>query len=323
MPNFNQRNAPPCGAQNSANEQELAMPATHRHTAGIVKRTMLALVLVIAVGVRAQAANAKLFMWRIQSAAATAYLLGSIHVAKPEMYPLDPQIEKAFRESNVLVVEADASPEKAGAMALQMMMRASYPAGDSLDKHISKELLAAAITKSGLPEAQVKLLKPWFLAMAVTLIELQKVGIDPQLGLDLHFLQSAKGKPIVELEGTEAQVNLLDGFTDREQEQFLKYSLKDAENIGKHVNEMIAAWNAGDAKKIEDYLSEAANNSPDMQSLLVRLFDERNKQMAVKIEDLLKTRKTYFVVVGAGHLVGKNGLLQLLGKTERIEQVPR
>src|SRR2546422_4427085 len=100
-------------------------------------------------------------------------------------------------------------------MALQMMMRASYPAGDSLDKHVSKECLAAAITKSGLPETQVKLLKPWFLATAVTLNELQKLGIDPQLGLDLHFLQSAKGRSIIELESAEAQIKLLDGFTDR------------------------------------------------------------------------------------------------------------
>ena len=58
-----------------------------------------------------------------------------------------------------------------------------------------------------------------------------------------------------------------------------------------------------------------------MQSLFVKLFDERNKQMATKIEDLLRTEKTYFVVVGAGHLVGKNGLLQLLGKNHPVQQM--
>jgi len=157
----------------------------------------------------------------------------------------------------------------------------------------------------------------------MVLTELQKLGIDPQNGLDLHFLSEAKGKPIVELESAEAQIDLLDGFTDKQQEEFLKYTLKDMDGLAKNVNEIIDAWSAGDAKKIENYLLDPSKDSPEMQTLLVKLFDERNAKMAVKIEELLKTDKTYFIVVGAGHLVGKKGLLQLLGKDHRVEQMTR
>ena len=302
------------------------MPVAPRHTAGMNKRILSALSLVFLFVVSVRADEQRLFLWRIQSGKATAYLLGSIHVAKPAMYPLDAQIERAFGNSNVLVVEADASPDKAMAMAVKMMARAGYPPEDSMDKHVSKdtfEALVARMAKDGMPAAQVKMLKPWFLASMMVLTELQKLGIDPQNGLDLHFLSEAKGKPIVELESAEAQIDLLDGFTDKQQEEFLKYTLKDMDGLAKNVNEIIDAWSAGDAKKIENYLLDPSKDSPEMQTLLVKLFDERNAKMAVKIEELLKTDKTYFIVVGAGHLVGKKGLLQLLGKDHRVEQMTR
>ena len=270
------------------------------------------------------ATGKRLFMWRVKSTNSTVYLLGSLHVAKPSMYPLDPRIEKAFSSSDVLVVEADASPDKTLGLAMQMMARASYPPDDSLDKHISKEMFETIQTRmatNGIPPAMVKGLKPWFIAMTLTLGELSDLGVDPQLGIDLHFLQKAKGKPIVELEGMEAQFALLDGFTDKQQEDFLKFTLKDNENIAKSIDEMITAWSTGDAKKLDDLIMQSVKESPEMQSLYAKLFDDRNQKMAAKIEDMLKTGKTYFVVVGAGHLVGKTGLLQLLGKNHPVEQM--
>jgi uncharacterized protein YbaP (TraB family) len=270
------------------------------------------------------ATSKRVFMWRIKSTNSTVYLLGSIHVAKPKMYPLDPRIEKAFSNSNVLVVEADASPDKALGLAMQMMAHASYPPGDGLDKHISKELFDTIQTRmatNGIPPEMVKGLKPWFIATTLTIGELSDLGIDPQLGIDLHFLGEAKGKPIVELEGAEAQFTLLDGFTDKEQEEFLKFTLKDDENLAKSVDDIITAWSAGDAKKLDDLIMQSVKDSPGMQALYAKLFDDRNQKMAAKIEDMMKTGKTYFVVVGAGHLVGKTGLLQLLGKNHPVEQM--
>ena len=290
-------------------------------------RITIALAFVVSLGVRAAESTPtgkKLFLWRIKSAKSTAYLLGSIHVAKPQMYPLDPHIEKAFQGADVLVVEANASPEKMAGTALQMMMRASYPPEDNLEKHISKELFDATISrvaKLGLPAAQARQMKPWLLGMTITLAELQKLGIDPAYGLDMHFLQGAKDKHIEELEGAETQLNLLDGLSDKQQEDFLKYTLKDVDNIARHVDDMIASWTSGDAKKLEAFLLQSVQDSPDLQPLFVKLFDDRNKAMAAKIETLLKTGKTYFIVVGAGHLVGKTGLLQLLGKTCQVEQM--
>jgi len=290
-------------------------------------RITIALAFVVSLSVRAAESTPtgkRLFLWRIKSAKSTAYLLGSIHVAKPQMYPLDSRIEKAFQGADVLVVEANASPEKMAGTALQMMMRASYPPEDNLEKHISKELFDATISrvaKLGLPAAQARQMKPWLLGMTITLAELQKLGIDPAYGLDMHFLQGAKDKHIEELEGAEAQLNLLDGLSDKQQEDFLKYTLKDVDNIARHVDDMIASWTSGDAKKLEAFLLQAIQDSPDLQPLFVKLFDDRNKAMAAKIETLLKTGKTYFIVVGAGHLVGKTGLLQLLGKTCQVEQM--
>jgi uncharacterized protein YbaP (TraB family) len=290
------------------------------------RRFACALTLVFVLAAAARAEQPRLFFWQIKSGKATAYLLGSIHVARPSLYPLDPQIEKAFSNSHVLAVEADASPEKSLGLAVKMLSRASYPPDDGLDKHISKETfdaLVARLSKVGMPAEQVRMFKPWFLASTLMLAELQKLDVQPQYGLDFHFLQAAKGKPIIELEGAEAQIDLLDGFTAAQQEQFLQYTLRDLDNLAKHVHEILDAWSSGDVKKIEDYLLDSSKDSPEMRALLVKLFDERNARMAAKIEQLLQTDRTHFIIVGAGHLVGKNGLLQLLGKTHRLEQLRR
>jgi uncharacterized protein YbaP (TraB family) len=286
---------------------------------------VITVLFLVALCVRSDAADAKpLFLWRVKSGNATAYLFGSIHVAKPQMYPLDAQIEQAFSNSDTLVVEMNVAADKTPALAMQMLAKSTYPPGDSLDKHVSKEVFAMAtkrMAKDGLPVAQMKLFKPWLLAMTFTMVQLSKLGIDPQSGIDFHFLNNARGKRIVELESAEEQMNLFDTFSDKEQEGFLKYTLEDNDTVAQHIDDMITAWNNGDVVKIQDFVQKAVKDSPDLQPVFVKLFDDRNKRMAAKIEELLKNNNTYFIVVGAGHLVGKTGLLQLLGKNHAIEQM--
>jgi uncharacterized protein YbaP (TraB family) len=179
----------------------------------------------------------------------------------------------------------------------------------------------ARVAKLGLPAAQARQMKPWFLAMTITLAELQKLGVDPALGIDMHFLKSAKDKQIAELESAEGQIDLLDGLSEKLQEDFLRYTLDDVDNVSKHIDQMIAAWTSGDTKATEDFILQAIKESPQLQPIWEKLFDDRNQSMAAKIESLLNTGKTYFIVVGAGHLVGKTGLLELLGKNHAVEQM--
>jgi uncharacterized protein YbaP (TraB family) len=265
------------------------------------------------------------FLWTVKSDTAVVHLLGSLHLARPELYPLDKRIYEAFDKSDTLAVEADIGGEQMLAAGLMMLQKGGYPPGESLSQNISKEtyeLTRQRLTKLGLPAEPFDRLKPWMVAMTLTVLELQKLGLQPEHGIDLHFLNRARGKiPIHELESAAAQINMLDGLTAAEQEVFLRYSLQDVDNLAEHMDEIMSAWKRGDTDKMTEYLLSAVKKEPGLQPIYTKLFDDRNRAMAEKIEQYLKTDKTWFVIVGAGHLVGETGLIRLLGKKYPVKQV--
>lgn len=287
--------------------------------------SFLALMLVLTVTGRADETTKpdRVFLWEVKSGTTTVYLLGSVHAVNRDLYPLDDRITKAFAESDALVVEANIAGPEALAAGVTLMSKAMYPANDSLEQHVSKDVVDLAVkrmTKLGLPLDPSRF-KPWFLSITITMAELAKAGILAQHGIDLHFLQKAAGKKdILELESIDFQANLLDSFNDTEQELFLKQTLHDADKIGPQTKDIIAAWKKGDTGTVEKILTEAVRDMPEIKPVQKRLIDDRNIAMAEKVEGYLATDKKYFVVVGAAHLVGETGLVNLLGKKFKVTQ---
>ncbi len=271
------------------------------------------------------AQDGKSFLWKVQSKTSTLYLLGSIHFLKQENYPLNPGIEKAFAQSNALVVEADISdPGKLNSDKL--LQSALYPENDSLENHLSRETfeyVKKETGKMGLPIELIARQKPWVLALTLEGLELMKLGFDPAYGVDAYFLSKAqRSKKILELEGVDEQFNLLSSFSDKEQELFLVYTLKDLNLLGDEANGLVRAWSTGNANGIESIITKTVREDPRLEAIWKRLLDDRNKGMVSKIEGYLKTGETYFVVVGAGHLVGNKGIIQMLKeKGYSVEQL--
>ena len=260
--------------------------------------------------------NGKFFLWQIQSNTNINYILGSIHFLKKEMYPINEKIENAFEESDVLVVEANLSNDKIAEATLLIMQRGMYAGDETLKKNISERTYILAekkLKEYGIDISNFKKFKPWLLAMTITSFELMKLGLDPNFGIDKYFLDKAfNRKEILELEGAEFQVNLLDSFSAEQQDKFLFYTLNETSKSKKQVEEMVKAWSEGNAFDMEKILYENIQKFPGLKYIYKKLIDDRNKKMADKIVSFLKRGKKFFIVVGAGHLVGKNGIIQLL-----------
>jgi uncharacterized protein YbaP (TraB family) len=267
----------------------------------------------------------KSFLWKVQSSSSTVYLLGSIHFLKQDVYPLNQTIEDAFDLSDTLVVEANIN--ELGNLDLKMLAdRAFYKNDDHVQKHVSPEtyrLIEKEIKTFGMPVEIIRMQKPWFLALSFQAMELVRLGYDPQYGVDYHFLRRAQGKKrILELESLDEQLRLLSGFSDKEQEQFLLYTLNTLSSMDSQVGSMVRAWRSGDAHAMESILSDAAAHDASLESVITRLFDERNARMTSRIEGYLNSNGCYFVIVGAGHLVGNKGLVQLIkSKRYAVEQL--
>ena len=267
----------------------------------------------------------KSFLWKIQSEGNTVYVLGSLHFAKREIYPLHQRIENAFDQSDFLVVEANVN-DIGKADVQKLVGSALYPANDTLEKHVSAETyerVKKEIGGLGVPPELISKQKPWFLAMTLVALESVKLGLDPKLGIDMHFLSKAQGKKkILELESLDYQISVLSGLSDKDQELFLLYTLKDLNILEQEIDKMIQAWTSGDTKAMEALMTRSVSEDKKLSSIYEKLVYERNKKMALKIENFLKAKETYFIIVGAGHLVGNEGIIELLKKDGyRAEQL--
>jgi uncharacterized protein YbaP (TraB family) len=195
-----------------------------------------------------------------------------------------------------------------------------------LEKHVSKEIYERVVKEAGALGMPVELLnrqKPWFLAMTLVALESLKLGFDANLGIDKYFLSKAEGtKKILELESLDYQLGLLSGLSDKDQELLLLYTLNDLRILEQEVEKLTKAWTTGDTKGMESILTRSVSEDKRLSSIFEKVVYERNRKMASRIEDFLQRKESYFLIVGAGHLVGDRGIIEILSrKGYLIEQL--
>ena len=272
----------------------------------------------------ADAASARTFAWKVTGKGGAIYLVGSVHVLTPDFYPLDPALEAAYKDSDLLVEEVDMAELLDPASQMAALSRGMLTGDQTLDKLLSPATLALvkkATGDLGAAGGPLMRFKPWMLAIALQGFELQKVGFDPELGLDKHFYDRAKeqGKAVQGLETAEYQISRFDTMTMEQQDRMLAQTLKELDTEITSVGKLTAAWKSGDALAVERIVLADLKSDPQMYQ---RLLVERNKNWLPKIEALFAGRGRALVVVGAAHLVGPDGILAMLkAKGYTVEQL--
>lgn len=255
-------------------------------------------------------------LWKVEGRTNAAYLFGSIHFLKKEFYPLAQPIEDAYKRSRVVVFEADLEEMQSPEAQLKMLQQGKYPEGQTLKQNVSKDTYAkleAYLSESLGSAALFDGLKPWMVAVALLGMELQKLGFNPEQGVDKYFFDKAKQdqKQIVPLETIDFQLGLFAGLSKEEEDAMLKETLQEITSFKKILTEMTDAWKTGDTKKLDELILDAMRQFPQIHK---KLLLDRNKEWSAKIEKLLAEGKNVFVVVGAAHLIGKDSVVDLLTK---------
>jgi uncharacterized protein YbaP (TraB family) len=262
----------------------------------------------------------KSFIWEVTSDDTSVYILGSIHVADADLYPLDKAIEDSYKVSQNIVVEININDSENLQKTQRLLMeKGMYPSGENLEDHITVELYEKLekrlkeLDSSGLFLYSLKMFEPWVVALSISDLEYMELGYDAEYGIDMYFLDKAEadGKNILELETVEFQLDIFDGLPDELQITMLEDTI-DNPATKEELEELFDAWCTGDTTTMEQILFEESEGDEEYDFLQERLIDERNFQMTEKIEDYLEDDEVYFVVVGAGHLVGDNGIIKLL-----------
>ena len=265
---------------------------------------------------QASKVSGKHFFWQANAGKGTLYLLGSIHFGTPEMYPLPRVMTTSFKRADTLVVEADVLNIDPMQMAQLVSGKAMYMDGSSLRQHLSPQTwqhLEQVAGSLGMPVEMMNLQKPWFASMTLTALALNKLGFSEDKGIDMHFLTQAKGKKkVIELEGMEWQLSLFDRLTNEEQVLMLEETLREIEHGKDFFDKMLQYWRSGDGDGIQSLFDEGMMAAEGGERLNKLIMTDRNRSMADKLHRLAQQGGVYFVVVGAGHLPGKQGIVSLL-----------
>ncbi len=263
-------------------------------------------------------------LWRVSSDTATLYLLGSVHLMKPDAVVFSPAIEEAFQGSEIAVFEVDLGAEGSAEAALQMLSAGALPEGTALKDVVSSEtyeLAAERLGTAGLDIASMQQMRPWMIATTVALYELEGAGYSATDGVDRHYHHRAvdDGLTIQGLETVQSQLDLFRNLTPAQDEAFLVQTLRDLDAVIPMADELIAYWQAGRVDELTEMLADGYDEFPD---LFTKLVSDRNRNWMPVLEELLAGTRQAFVVAGVLHVVGDGGLAQMLsGKGYRVEQL--
>lgn len=255
-------------------------------------------------------------LWKVQGKSNVVYLLGTIHLLRSNDYPLPQVMESAFTNSQTAVFEVDIDKANDPAMSMGLISKAMLPQGQTLRDVLPEKVYNSFTNHAaevGLPSMLYDTMKPGMAVLMLEAMELTKLGADPEYGEDQHFFNLAKdsNRKIIPLETIDFQLGLMLNFTGPDEELMLEKSLAEMDDEKKEYNDMVAAWKTGNAAELEKLLNEMRTDAP---TIFKKLVSDRTASWVPKANELLQGSQNAIIIVGAGHLVGPDGMVELLKK---------
>ena len=255
-------------------------------------------------------------VWAIRGAHDTVYLAGSIHLLRAADAQLPPALTRAYADSSRLVMEIDLGTLDPHELAGTLLAHGMLPADTSLPAVLGtarfRRVSAAAVTL-GLPAAALERETPWMVGPELTELEYAHLGFDPEQGVEQQLVRRAHAdhRPTAGLEQLRDELAVFEALAPRAQLRFLDMVLDDLAATDADTHAVLDAWRRGDVPRLAALLAREYHEDPALYRALV---SDRNRAWLPQIERLLEADANSLVVVGALHLVGTGGLLELLRK---------
>jgi len=268
--------------------------------------------------------SAQTSVWKVTRGDSILYLGGTCHLLRPADFPLPPEFDQAYTAATRLVCETDLARLQSPEMQQIIATRGLFTDGATLQQALSAEAWAAVgryCTQRQLPIEPLRPMRPWLLTVMLAALELQKLGVSQQ-GVDLVYFQRAQAdrKSLGQLEAFERQVDYLAGMADEQPSELVLNTLAELDQVGRDFPQLLAAWRRGDLAALDRLMNRELREK--YPALHRRLVVERNAAWLPVIERMLATPEIEFVLAGAAHMSGPEGLVARLRERGcRVEQV--
>lgn len=282
----------------------------------MIRILAVTLLLVVSASVYAEAC-----VWRLskspEPSKGSFYIAGSLHTLRKSDYPLPVEYETAYKGAQHLTFEMEMDPQSQMEFMQKLGPLASFADDSTLESVLSEEVyteLRKYVEGRGLQMASLNKQKPWMAGIVLTFIDLQKMGISPANGVDVHFAARAgeDGKTVNGLETVDGQIAALLAFEDIPADDMIRNCLADITQMREIMDDAIAAWKRGAGKVLDELLVQDLRD--DFPKLYKTMLIDRNKRWLEKLEAKIKSGDDHLVIVGTAHLVGPDSVLNMLGK---------
>lgn len=258
-------------------------------------------------------------LWKVADEDTTIYIFGTVHALPSDIDWNSGLVAEAIASSRTLVTEVDMTPESMNALAPMIMGKAMLPEGRTLRDLMTDEQRAkyeTGLAQTGIPAEALDRFEPWFAAITVLQVTLQKAGVDGENGVEKVLEATVpEGTGRAALETAEYQIDIFDSLPLDKQVPYLIESIENPDESVALLNRIIEEWKVGDINELAAMLQESAETDP---LLMERLFYNRNANWAGWIDERLDTPGTVFMAVGAGHLAGDKSVQDYLAEREIV-----
>jgi uncharacterized protein YbaP (TraB family) len=280
----------------------------------MAERFALAWLWLLPVAALADSAGHPVTMWMAEGTSNRVYLLGSVHLLRAQDHPLPQVIDDVYDDAETLYMELDMDDIDPLLMQATINQLGMLDEGTSLQDVMGDDLYAEARAMAAELEIPLEMLErtePWLAAITIEQLALARIGFNPSYGVEMHLLKKATsdGKTILGFESVEQQLAYLDGLSPEAQRALLMQTLTESATIREVMDDLILAWRSGDIDYLEQTLLDDVSGYPELYDTIVA---NRNRLWVDTIDELLEQGEDYLVIVGALHLVGEDGLPQLL-----------
>lgn len=261
-------------------------------------------------------------LWRFESATATVFVGGSMHLLKESLLPLPQPFLDAFEASEVLAVEVNPTGIDQQTMANLAQRYFIIDDGKTLADVLPNDTwaeLQSKLVSFGLPMQAIERMKPGFLAVELGRMRFQTLGYLPHLGVEQLLLSRIGDREIHQIETVEAQFDLIGSQPIAVQVAMLEQVVGPLETIEAEVAALVGAWLTGDLDALIDAMRDDGVGVEGFDQFMEAMLDDRNLDMAVAAAAYLDGEQTVFVLVGAGHLGGPTGVIELLRARSNTE----
>jgi uncharacterized protein len=255
-------------------------------------------------------------MWVVGDADTTVYLFGTIHLLPSNYQWRTARFDQAVDSSQQLVVETIVDDKNPAKLMAAMSSLAFSPGLPPLAERVppaKRAALAAAVKKSGFPPQAFDRMETWAAAFILLGNQFRDMGLKGGEGVEAVLRNNfiSKGKAIGELESNVEQLGFFDTLPENAQRQLLEGAITQSGEMSKEFGGMLAAWSRGDVKAIARTFNHDLAASPELRQALIK---RRNENWTKWIEQRMTSPGSVLIAVGAGHLAGKDSVIDLLKK---------